>query len=107
MQLLGFASHRIKAWVFALSAFITALAGGLFASHQGIVTPQPAALPSAEFVIWAAVGAPASAGPLAGAVLIGLLSAALRDSFIWWEVAVALLFLIVVLAAPGGWQSWF
>lgn len=104
VQLLGFASHRIKAWVFALSAFITALAGGLFASHQGIVTPQASGFVlSAEFVIWAAVGGRLHPlGPLAGAVLIGLLSAALRDSFIWWEVAVALLFLIVVLAAPGG-----
>ena len=57
MQHLGFATYRIKAAAFALSAFITAVAGSLFACHQGIVTPQAIGfILSAEFIIWAAVG---------------------------------------------------
>ena len=46
LQLLGFATHAIKGAVFAFSAAIAALAGGLFASHQGIVTPTSTGLPS-------------------------------------------------------------
>jgi branched-chain amino acid transport system permease protein len=104
LQLLGFATHRVKAWAFALSAFITALAGTLYASHQGIVTPSSVGFVfSAELVIWAAVGGRLHPlGPLFGAVAIGLLSAELRDLFPWWEVVVALIFLLVVLLAPGG-----
>jgi len=104
LQLLGFATNRVKAWAFAGAAFITALAGALYASHQGIVTPQATGFVlSAELVIWAAVGGRLHPlGPLVGAVAIGLLSAELRDIFPWWEVVVALIFLIVVLMAPGG-----
>ena len=104
MQHLGFAAHRIKAAAFALSAFITAVAGSLFACHQGIVTPQAIGfILSAEFIIWAAVGGKKHPlGPLIGAVGIGLLSNELKDSLIWWEVLIALLFLFVVVILPGG-----
>ena len=104
MQHLGFATYRIKAAAFALSAFITAFAGSLFACHQGIVTPQAIGfILSAEFIIWAAVGGKKHPlGPLIGAVGIGLLSNELKDSFIWWEVLIALLFLFVVVILPGG-----
>ncbi len=104
LQTLGFATHRVKAWAFALSAFITALAGGLYASHQGIVTPQATGFVlSSELLIWAAVGGRLHPlGPLVGAVVIGFLSAELRDTYLWWEVLIAFLFLIVVMMAPGG-----
>ena len=104
MQHLGFATYRIKAAAFALSAFITAVAGSLFACHQGIVTPQAIGfILSAEFIIWAAVGGKKHPlGPLIGAVGIGLLSNELKDSFIWWEVLIALLFLFIVVILPGG-----
>ena len=104
LELLGFAPHRVKGWAFAVSAFVTSLAGALYASHQGIVTPQAIGfLLSAELVIWAAVGGRLSPfGPLLGAVAIGLASSSLRDTVAWWEVAVAGVFLLVVLFLPGG-----
>lgn len=104
LELLGFALHRVKGWAFAVSAFVTSLAGALYASHQGIVTPQAIGFAlSAELVIWAAVGGRMSPlGPLLGAVVIGWASATLRDTVAWWEVAVAAVFLLVVLFLPGG-----
>lgn len=104
LQLLGFATHRIKGCAFAFSAAIAALAGGLFASHQGIVTPTSTGFAlSAEMVILAAIGGRFHVlGPLIGAVLVGWASAALRDSFPYWEIAIALGFILVVLKAPGG-----
>lgn len=104
LELLGFAPHRVKAWAFAGSAGIGALAGALYASHQGIVTPQAIGfMLSAELVIWAAVGGRFSPlGPLLGAVAIGWASSSLRDTVAWWEVGVAAVFLLVVLLQPGG-----
>ncbi|MBL4768841.1 MAG: ATP-binding cassette domain-containing protein [Rhodobacteraceae bacterium] len=104
LRLLGFPSHLIKGAVFAFSAILAALAGILFASHQGIVTPTSTGfLLSANFVIWTAVGGRNHVlGPLIGAVLIGYLSSELRDSFQYWEVLLACLFILVVLKAPGG-----
>ena len=104
LQLLGFATHRIKGCAFAFSAVIAALAGGLFASHQGIVTPTSTGFGlSAELVILAAIGGRFHVlGPLIGAVLVGWTSAELRDSFPYWEIVMALGFILVVLKAPGG-----
>ncbi|MBS0452436.1 MAG: ATP-binding cassette domain-containing protein [Proteobacteria bacterium] len=104
LQLLGYATDRVKANAFALSATLAAGAGALFAAHQGIVTPQAMSfILSTEFVIWAAVGGKASAlGPLLGATVVGYASAELREQFQYWEVVVAAVFIAVVLFLPNG-----
>ncbi|RDI28596.1 amino acid/amide ABC transporter membrane protein 2 (HAAT family) /amino acid/amide ABC transporter ATP-binding protein 1 (HAAT family) [Pseudacidovorax intermedius] len=104
MQLFGYATDRIKAKAYALSALLASVAGVLFAAHQGIVTPQAMGFVlSTEFVIWAAVGGKASPlGAMLGAVAVGWLSSELRDAFAYWEVAVGLLFIAVVRFLPEG-----
>ena len=104
LQFFGFRTSRLKALAFATSAGVAGLAGALYAPHQGIVTPQAVGfLLSAELVIWTAVGGRTSlAGPVLGAVAIGFLASGLRDSFLYWEVAVALVFVVVVLRWPDG-----
>lgn len=104
LQLFGYATDRIKANAYALSALLAAAAGALFAMHQGIVTPLSMGVVLAtEFVIWAAVGGKGSPmGALLGAVLVGYASSELRDAFSYWEVLVALLFLVVVRFLPQG-----
>ena len=104
LQFFGFRTSRLKALAFATSAGVAGLAGALYAPHQGIVTPQAVGfLLSAELVIWTAVGGRTSlAGPVLGAVAIGFLASGLRDAFLYWEVAVALVFVIVVLRWPEG-----
>lgn len=104
LQLLGYATDRVKSNAFAFSALLASLAGALFSAHQGIVTPQAMGfLLSTELVIWAAVGGKSSAlGPLLGAVVVGYASAELREQFLYWEVFVAALFIGVVLFLPNG-----
>ena len=104
VQILGCASHRVKGFVFALSAGLAVVAGGLFASHQGIVTPTASGFAlSAELVIFAAIGGRFHVlGPLIGAVVVGWVSAELRDRFAAMEMAMALTFIVVVMRAPGG-----
>ena len=104
LQLFGYATDRIKAVAFALSAMLAALAGALFAMHQGIVTPLTMGFVlSTEFVIWAAVGGKASPlGALLGAVFVGYASSELRDHFAYWEVAVGAIFIGVVRFLPEG-----
>ncbi len=104
LQFFGFATDRMKALAFGLSALCAAAAGVLFAPHQGIVTPQSVGFVlSTELVIWAAVGGKSSPlGALLGAVLVGYASAELRDNFAYWEVIVAILFMVVVRFLPEG-----
>ncbi len=104
LQFFGFATHRIKAAAFALSALCAAAAGALFAPHQGIVTPQALGFVLAtDMVIWAAVGGKASPyGALIGAVAVGYASSELRDNFAYWEVIIAIVFMAVVRFLPDG-----
>lgn len=104
LQYFGFRTGLLKAAAFAVSGGLAGLAGALYAPHQGIVTPQAVGfLLSAELVIWTAVGGRFGLlGPVAGAVLIGFLASGLRDSFQYWEVVVALVFIVIVLKMPGG-----
>ena len=104
VQLFGFGTSALKAAAFAVSAGVAGLAGALYAPHQGIVTPQAVGfLLSAELVIWTAVGGRTGlAGPVIGAVTIGFLAAGLRDEIRYWEVVVALVFIVVVLKWPSG-----
>lgn len=104
LQLLGFPTHVIKGLAFAFAALLAGLAGGLFASHQGIVTPTATGFAlSADLLILAAIGGRFHVlGPLLGAVIVGWASAELRDSFPYWELLMALAFIVVVLKAPGG-----
>jgi branched-chain amino acid transport system permease protein len=104
LQFFGFETDRLKAAAFGLAGTAGGLAGLLYAPYQGLVTPQTTSfLLSAELVIWTAVGGRSSPyGALIGAVGIGLLSASLREHFVWWEAIVAVVFIAVVLRFPGG-----
>ena len=72
--------------------------------NKGIVTPQVIGFGlSAELVIWAAVGGRASLfGPVIGTLLVGSLTAQLRDTLPFWEVLMALFFIAIVLVFPRG-----
>ena len=95
----GFAVQNVKAVVFGLSGVLAGVGGALYAPQQNLVTPQLCGfLLSADLVIWAAVGGRATLyGPVVGAVLIGILTADLRDEISYWEVILAAIFIIVVL----------
>ncbi|MGH7005577.1 MAG: branched-chain amino acid ABC transporter permease, partial [Alphaproteobacteria bacterium] len=101
---LGFDVTRTKAAVFGLSGVLGGLAGVLYAPQQNLVTPQLVGfILSAELVIWAAVGGRGSLyGPVLGTILIGMLTAELRNRIPYWEVLLAILFIVVVRWAPQG-----
>ena len=101
---LGFDVTMTKAAVFGLSGVLGGVAGVLYAPQQTLVTPQLVGFAlSAELVIWAAVGGRGSLyGPIVGTILIGVLTAELRNTFAYWEVLLAVIFMVVVRWAPQG-----
>ncbi len=104
LRLLGFDANKLKAFAFGVSGFMAGIAGAIYAPQQGLVSPQLVGFGlSADLVIWAAVGGRGSLlGPAIGALVVGSLSAQLRDTLPFWEVAMALLFIVVVLGFPHG-----
>jgi branched-chain amino acid transport system permease protein len=100
----GFDTGQLKAVAFGASGVLGGIAGVLYAPQQGLVTPELCGfMLSADLVIWAAVGGRRSVyGPVIGAVLIGTLTAEIRDVISYWEAITAALFIVVVLYAPDG-----
>jgi branched-chain amino acid transport system permease protein len=100
----GFDTNRLKAVAFGVSGLLAGIGGALYAPQQGLVTPQLCGFGlSADLVIWAAVGGRGRLlGPVLGAVLIGALTSALRDRFAFWEITIAVVFILVVLLFPEG-----
>ena len=102
--LFGFDNNRLKAVAFGVSGLLAGIGGALYAPQQGLVTPQLCGFGlSADLVIWAAVGGRGRLlGPVLGAVLIGTLTSDLRDRFQFWEIAIAIVFILVVLLFSQG-----
>ena len=100
----GYDTANLKAAAFGVSGALAGAAGVLYAPQQGLVTPEQCGFAlSADLVIWTAVGGRRFVlGPVVGTVLIGVLTAELRDRIGWWEIVVAAVFIAVVLWAPGG-----
>lgn len=99
VRFFGFNVQNTKALVFGISGVLAGIGGTLYAPQQNLVTPQLVGfILSADLVIWAAVGGRSTLyGPAVGAVLIGILTADLRDEVAYWEVILAAIFIIVVL----------
>jgi branched-chain amino acid transport system permease protein len=104
LQLFGFNTNQLKAAAFGMSGLMAGIGGAIYAPQQGIVTPQLVGFGlSAELVIWAAVGGRFNLlGPVIGTLLVGSLTAQLRDRLPFWEVLMALFFIATVLAFPQG-----
>ena len=104
LKLFGFDTDELKAVAFGVSGLMAGIGGAIYAPQQGIVTPQVIGFGlSADLVIWAAVGGRASLlGPVIGTLVVGSLTAQLRDTLPFWEVLMALFFIAIVLVFPRG-----
>ena len=104
LQLFGFDTNQLKSVAFGVSGLMAGIGGAIYAPQQGIVTPQIVGFGlSADLVIWAAVGGRGSLlGPVIGTLVVGSLTAQLRDTFQFWEVLMAVFFIVIVLAFPKG-----
>jgi urea transport system permease protein len=109
-QFMGYNVANYRIFVFCVSAFMSALAGAMYAAWVGIVSfLDTGPLLSVNAVIWTAVGGRATLiGPFIGAFLINGLEFMLSSSrwLAWlaqyWQVFMGFLFIAVVLWIPDG-----
>jgi urea transport system permease protein len=105
VRFLGYDPERYKALAFAVSAALAGVAGALFVTQVGIISPSNiGVVPSIEMAIWVAVG---GRGTLAGAVLGALLVNSAKSAFSetfpdYWLYFFGLLFVSVVMFVPDG-----
>jgi len=101
---IGLSPVAIKAMAFAISAVCAGIAGALFASLSGFVTPSTFAFSQSILFVLAVVvgGAGTVAGPLAGAAIVVLLPELLAGLAEYRLLFFGALLLAVLLVAPDG-----
>lgn len=105
VRFFGYNPVTLKVFVFAVSAAISGVAGALFATQVGIISPAMMGIvPSIEMVVWVAVG---GRGSLVGAVLGAILVSSAKSGFSEafpdiWSYFFGALFIGSVLLFPTG-----
>lgn len=97
---LGYNTAMYKTLAFAISGAVAALAGGLYSTDAGFVSPDLAGvLFSTGVVVWVAVGGrDYYVGALVGAIGISALSNALNSLIPeYWQLLLGLLFVLVIV----------
>jgi len=101
----GYDPTLYKVFVYAISAGLAAVAGMLFVTQVGIISPvMMGIVPSIEMAIWVAVGGRGTlAGAVVGAVLVNAAKSSFSESFPdAWLYFLGGLFIGVVLLFPDG-----
>jgi branched-chain amino acid transport system permease protein len=103
-QFMGYDPRVVRFLQFALSGLFAGIGGGLYAITYEIVTFDALAAPlSANALLMAYIGGTTVfAGPILGAVLITLLQSGVSLLSNSWLVYVGVLFIAMVIFAPGG-----
>jgi len=93
-------TFKWKRFVFAISAVFAAAAGGFQGHYVGLLSPTPMKFNEMAMVVVMVIvgGLRTFAGPILGAVLIEVLSEALRA---WGEIRMVLFALFVIVIARG------
>ncbi len=103
-EFVGYNPQRIRLLAFAVSAMFAGVAGGLHAVNYEIVAAEAlGAARSGAVLLMAFVGGIGSFfGPILGAMVITWLQVSLSDYTTAWQLYFGILFIIIVLFAPGG-----
>jgi len=101
----GYNPAKYKVFVYALSAAIAGIAGALYVTQVGIISPGEVGInPSVTMIIWVAVGGKGTlVGPILGALLVNAMKTIASENFPEiWSYFIGILFVVVILWLPGG-----
>ena len=115
MRALGFDTYLYKLAIFTLAGAIAGLAGALFASIDGFVPPELLGWRQSGLAIMMVVlgGAGTLYGAALGTIIYSLLEEGLKNASVvgvtmadHWPIAMGLVLIAAVLAAPAGLAGW-
>src|SRR5438477_5126124 len=103
-EFVGYNPRRVRFLMMMLAGFFAGIAGGLTALNYEIVTAESLSAYTSGLVIMMAFvgGIGVFFGPILGAALITVLQIVVAGATAAWPVYFGLIFLLVVLYAPGG-----
>ena len=105
MAALGYDTVSLKIWVFTVGGAVAGLGGALYAPRTAFVSPGLFGFVFAtNLVLWVLIGGRETIiGPVAGALIINFVTAALADVWLqYWVFATGIIFIVAVLFIPRG-----
>ena len=107
VEFIGYNTQRVRYFAFVISGFFAGIAGGMYALNFEIATAEVvgAARSGAYLLFTFLGGATFFFGPMIGAVLMVLAGALLSEFTKAWLLYLGLIFLFMVMYAPGGLAS--
>ena len=104
----GLVVHRIKHRIYVGSAALAALAGALFAAHQGAVFPSALSVSTSLDALLVVLlgGMHQLWGSVVGAGVLGGAGAQLGRNFVYWRGVLGLVVMVIMVIAPSGLLGW-
>src|SRR5574343_782599 len=104
VEFIGYNTQRVRYFAFIIAGFFAGIAGGLYALNFEIVTAEVVgAQRSGAYLLFTFLGGPLFFfGPIIGAVLLVFASVLLSELSKAWLLYLGLVFLLMVMYAPGG-----
>jgi branched-chain amino acid transport system permease protein len=104
VEFVGYDTQRVRYLAFMISGFFAGIGGAFIAINYEIVTAETvSALRSGGYLLFTFLGgATFFFGPIIGAVLLVLSSVLLSEITPAWQIYLGLVFLFMVMYAPGG-----
>jgi branched-chain amino acid transport system permease protein len=104
VEFIGYDTHKVRFFVVVLAAFFAGISGGVNAINFEIVTSENiGAFRSGSLLLFTFLGGVGSfVGPILGGVLLVFCLVLLSAYTQAWPLYVGLLFLVIVMYAPGG-----
>lgn len=104
VEFIGYDTQRVRYFAFMIAGFFAGVAGGLYAINFEIVTAEVVgAQRSGAYLLFTFLGGSLFFfGPIIGAVLLVLASVMLSELTKAWLLYLGLIFLFMVMFAPGG-----
>jgi branched-chain amino acid transport system permease protein len=104
VEFIGYDTQRVRYFAFMIAGFFAGVAGGLYAINFEIVTAEVVgAQRSGAYLLFTFLGGSLFFfGPIIGAVLLVLASVMLSELTKAWLLYLGLVFLFMVMFAPGG-----
>ena len=108
VQFVGYSPQLVRFLAFCFSGFFAGIAGGLAAINFEIMNTQSIGATQSGLVLLMTFigGVGVFAGPIVGAILISFLQIMLPDITGAWQLYFGLMFILVVMYAPGGIAGW-
>ncbi len=104
VEFIGYSTQRVRYFSFVIAGFFAGIAGGMYALHSEIATPEAvgAARSGAYLLFTFLGGATFFFGPIIGAILMVVGFALFSEVTKAWQLYLGLIFMFMVMYAPGG-----